>query len=228
MTKDIRPTLSIMVTGSDEDIDVSSFQKVLEFSTRILKEIDVNISKKANGTLVWHISEISKTSPLVLKLYGQPKDQIDFSEDVIRAYVKGISVMNRSAAFPPHFTTEALDCAKKLVSLMNTAISKLSYWQNNEEPVTPTQHLAANVDEILGSKVHYEYTTVEGRIEAASIHGAPNFSVYDPLTGERIKCIYPEEKILQEVRLAKRAAHFSWPRTAQRTAEAYEQAAQAT
>ena len=170
-----------------EGISVARLATALHELSRILQDIDVEVSGKI--TLAWGITglrlngAIIETSPRPIR-EGTP----DFGPKVIHAFVSGMREINTKPARPQYFTDEVLVRAKKLASLLNDGVERVSI--SDEEHPTPviiTQRLAANVDELIGVKDLY-LGSVEGRLEILSVHGGFSFAVYDALTGRKVIC----------------------------------------
>jgi hypothetical protein len=84
----------------------------------------------------------------------------------------------------------SLQKAKELVSVLNDGIQRIALGTPWEDPVVPTQHLAANADALL-PKPHEEHGSMEGRLETLSVHGGSTFAIWDAMSGQRIECHFP-------------------------------------
>lgn len=60
--------------------------------------------------------------------------------------------------------------------------------------VTITQQTAAHIDKMVGAG-YTALGSVEGRLEAISLHGRSSFGVYDFVEGRRINCEFPAEML---------------------------------
>jgi hypothetical protein len=190
--------LIIRLIGREEYISAASFITVVHNTLAILKEVDAEISEQRLGSLMWRIKDVSLNSPLTVTLLGESRvDELDYGRDVIEAYTEGLRQIDRSPEnIPPFFTIAALSQAKRLVAVLNDGIERIFFSLPEQEPVVPTQRVAANVDEL--TQVYEELTTFEGGLDSVTLHGKRIFYVWDVFDG-RIACRFPKD-MLDQVR----------------------------
>lgn len=186
--------LTIQLTSREGTISVSSFLSAIGSAVDLLQEIDAAMSRKRQGTINWSIAAASMGSPLCMTIEGVSETEDDMAPEVIRHAIEGLRQLEDNIqAAPMYFTEEALECAKKLVSGLNDGIQAIRLSAVDIEPVTPTQRVAASVDELLRGE-HEEWGTVVGALETLTIHGRTCFSIWDEITGRRIECFIPRER----------------------------------
>ena len=189
--------LTIEVTGRTEFIPVASFLNVVTGTLAILKELDDEM-RRGRKPIRWRISEVHLHSPLSLTIDSDSAEDVGGSRDILRGYMEGFRKIDESAEdIPSYFTETSLEAAKKLVSVLDDEIAKVSFFVPGDKPVTPTQHVAANVDRLISRRELMG--SFEGTIEMISIHGGLTFNIYHVLTGDRIACSFPE-KMLEDVK----------------------------
>lgn len=203
-----RKTLTVRLLGRD-GISPDTLIDALRDAVIVLQDVAREVSGGESRPVQWQIKRIKYESPLEMEIAEAPQTQ-DVTEmaDVMGPFVRGLRAIEAGANRPAHFSDNALYMVKRLVGLLNNGLTKMEFCTQGEAGVTPTQHVAAHVDEILGtaSRFYYEETELEGRVELLSIHGAPDFWIYDPLTDEPIKCAFKPEHIDQVAELIKRRA----------------------
>lgn len=188
--------LVIRVAGKDKYVPVASFLSVVHNTIGILREVDAEISDSHRGSLKWRIKDVSQNSPITMTIFAEPTSEVDISQNVVDAYTDGLQLIDESSdAIPPFFTPRALEKAKRLVGVLNDGVERIAFEGSSQKPVTPTQRLAANVDELLHT--YDELTSFEGNLDAATVHGKRIFYVWDVFDG-RVSCRFPEH-MLQEV-----------------------------
>lgn len=190
-----RKTLTIRLTGR-EDLTTESLIEAVQDAVLILRSIEGNMAEEGRPASRWRVDAVSLNSPLQMTISEIPPKGLE-PLDPAEPFVRGLRCVNAGAQIPQYFTEHTLRLAKRLVGLLNNGLSQIEFSTQDEEPVRPTQHLAANVDRILGRapEFYYEDTELEGRLEVLSVHGTPDFWVYDPLTEQPTKCTFkPEDR----------------------------------
>src|SRR5262249_45205330 len=63
-------------------------------------------------------------------------------------------------------------------------------------PIAFTEQLATNAAKLIAhAKVNYEEGTIEGRLDALSIHSQPVVSVWETMTDIRVNCVVNKEQL---------------------------------
>jgi hypothetical protein len=162
----------------------------------MLTEIDAELSGKPGGTLSWNISGLSLGSAVITATPESTEPDVDVGPQVVAAAVNGLDLLERSPERPPYFSDEALHRARQLVGLIQpkTRIARIIVVAPPMPIVTISQQTAAHIDKMVGSG-YTALGSVEGRLEAISVHGKPSFGVYDFVEGRRISCEFPSEML---------------------------------
>jgi hypothetical protein len=184
--------LTILVSGREDDVSLSSVVHVLKEALAMLRDIDLGIAGTGKTTLRWDVVEASLHSPLTLTIAARAIDDTP-SAGVASALVVGLSVLEREARTPEHFTDTTVQHAKKLVKALDDSVDSISIFAPGLPVAKPTQRVAANVDDIMKD----EYQTVDsdlmGVLEILNAHGRVEFTIFDPITGQKTACKFDEE-----------------------------------
>lgn len=192
MVQVTEPSVTLRLLSQSDFVPLSSFLQAVEKFQALLTAIDEDISGKPGGTLLWNVSGLSIGSATLTATAESLEEDIDVGPQVVEAAVKGLGVLERLGERPPYFSDDALQEARELVSLIQpkTKITKISVVAPTMPMVTITQQTAAHIDKMVGSG-YTAYGSVEGRLEAISVHGRPTFGVYDFIEGRRVNCDFP-------------------------------------
>lgn len=167
-----------------------------ESALTLLREVDVEITRRSGGALDWVVSDLQSGS-VHLEAKPELKDPSlgsDAAFQVLAAVGEGLDLVEHEASRPPHFNDTALKSARELTgALREEGIARVRV-RTNGRAVEISQRLAANVDELIKGKVK-SIGSVEGRLETVSLHGSPYFNVYERLSGEGVRCYFSEEQL---------------------------------
>jgi hypothetical protein len=187
--------LTIVVAGRDGPVAVASFLSVVRDALGILQDVDASISGQAGVTLDWRIVDASMGSPLSLTIEAGAASEPSIAPQVILACIDGLRALDAGGGQAPRYFREgSLRGAKSLVATLNNDVERISLIAPWGDQVSPSQHVAANVDQLL-PKAHEELGSFTGRLETLSKHGRPYFAIWDDLRGQRIECVIPPEKL---------------------------------
>ena len=174
---------------SGEAVPVRTFIAVAERLADLLKEVEVAVAGQQG--LEWLISDLRTGSAnLAIVPVAQTHTSADGADLIIAAVMEGLAEVEAAAQRPSHFTNEALRYAKSLANAANGDGNRLSIFgggQAEHRQVAISQRLAAHVDEIIGP-ASVALGSLEGRLEALTVHDAIAFSIYDSITNRRIMC----------------------------------------
>jgi len=191
----VEDRLTIRIAGTGERVPIGSFLKVLHNALSILQDVHAAASGQTEGALDWQIADVRMGSPVYVTISAGNARRAEAPRQVIGAFLEGLrGLEERGDRIPAHFSERSLVWAKELVSVLNDDVAQISFIANGRPPVAPSQHLAANVDRLL-PREHEELGTLVGRVETLSIHDKPAFAIWDVLTGARIECPIPPERM---------------------------------
>jgi hypothetical protein len=182
-------SVTLRVSTQADLVPLSSFLEAVENFQAILAEIDAELSGRPGGTLSWNISGLSLGSAVITATPESTDPDIDMGPQVVSTVVRGLESLEHAPERPPYFSDEAVHRARQLVGLIQpkTRISRITVVAPPMPIVTITQQTAAHIDKMVGAG-YTALGSVEGRLEAISVHGKPSFGVYDFIEGRRINC----------------------------------------
>ena len=172
---------------SGDAVAVKSFIAVATKLTDLLRELEISMTGREG--LEWHIADLRMGSAnLAIAPVTQSPESADKSPQIIDATMKGLEIVENSPQRPHHFTDQALRHAKELTKAANGA-DRLSIFSGGAKPrrVSVSSRLVAHVDELIGTK-SVALGSLEGRLEALTVHSSIAFSIYDSITNRRILC----------------------------------------
>ncbi len=191
--------ITLILKGKEDYVALASFLKAANALEGILRELDASLCAEGQAKIKWVISNLRMSSPAVDVMGTVAEGQADHTPHLIGACVDGLAQIDDQVVRPPHFTDKALEDAKDLVAILAADVEKIIV-DGPQKRITVTQHVAANVDDILGTT--YEAPSeVEGRLDSISIHDRRIFAVWEPIRNWRIECRF-RENMLEEVREA--------------------------
>lgn len=201
-----RKTLTIRLTGR-EDLTTESLIEAVQDAVLMLRSIEGNMADEARPASRWRIESVSLNSPLEMTISEIAPRGFE-PLDPVSPFVRGLRDINRGTQTPQYFTEDTLRLSKRLVGLLDNGLAGIEFLAPGEEAAKPTQHVAANVDQILGRapEFYFEDTELEGYLEALSVHGQPEFWVYDLVTNRGTRCEFGPEDVEAVADLVKRRA----------------------
>lgn len=177
-------------------LSFDKFRKAQDELASLLREVENNLPQERSSSVNWVISSI-RAGSVHLTIEGIASEDIPVSQisDVVTNVESGIAILEERPERPPFFSDKALESAKALAGLIGQDIVTIQL-RINSQKVTLTQHLIANVDELIGGK-YKSFGSVEGILKAIDLSNKkPVFRIYDLLTNKSVKCFFPP-KFLQ-------------------------------
>ena len=182
-----RSTIGIRLTEAGDFLIASDLLDAFNNLLRLLSEIDIGLSPQLTRTVDWSVHRIQRSSPAVLEL--EPivrEDQLDNRDAVIHVAMSGITALNEKDERPNYFSDQALDSARRLVSVLGPRVHRIDVF-TPDESIVCTEAISANVREIL-HPWREMVGSVEGVLEAMNSHSGFKFSLYEPVLATRIAC----------------------------------------
>lgn len=174
---------------SGDDVVVSEFIAVASKLTGLLKELETSMTGAQD--VEWQIADLRVGSASIAMRPHLPTPAgRDTADAVIGATLEGLATVENAAQRPPHFTDEALRTAKSLVIAAKNEPKALAIFGRAQGPrrqVPVSDRLVAHVDALIGPAT-VAIGSVEGTLEALTIHDSVAFSIYDSITGHRVVC----------------------------------------
>ena len=194
-----RPTsLTVDIDGSLLPFD--KFRKAQDELANILHEVDQSLGEKKRPSVNWVVSSVTSGS-VHLTIEGVATNRVARAAiaEVVTTVETGIATLEEYPKRPPFFSDRALESAKRLAKLIGKDILTIQVGTNSKR-VNLTQHLVANVDELIGAN-YTSFGSVEGVLDAIDLHRKPLFKIYDLLTDKGVKCHFMPS-IMDEIKNA--------------------------
>ena len=174
---------------SGEAVPVRVFTAVANKLADLLKEVEVAMTGQQG--LEWLIVDLHTGSAnLAMRPYADSSAAANGGSTVIASALEGLAVVEDTAQRPPHFTDQALRHAKSLVNAAKGDSNSLSVFGESGGPqrrVPVSKRLVAHVDKLIGT-ASVAFGSLEGRLEAVTIHDSIAFSIYDAITSRWVVC----------------------------------------
>ena len=174
---------------SGEAVPVRMFIAVADKLTDLLKELETSVTGQQG--LEWLIADLHTGSAnLVMRPYADSSVAANGGSAVIASALEGLAVVEDTSQRPPHFTDQALRRAKSLVNAAKGDANGLAIFGGSgtaRRRVAVSKRLVAHVDELIGT-AFVALGSLEGLLEAATIHDSIAFSIYDAITSRRVVC----------------------------------------
>ena len=173
------------------DIPLAACVDAAQRLSGLLSEIERSISGKQS--LEWDIADLGLGSAkLTIRPAVRESGNDDLGDRVISSALAGFKVIEDKARRPDHFTDRALDQARGFVTIADGGVERIAVFGGRDstalQRVRVSRRLAMHVDRLTGT-ASVAVGSVEGTLEALSIHAGIAFSVYDVITVRRIQCI---------------------------------------
>jgi hypothetical protein len=172
-------------------VSVSAFLEAAEALLTVVREVTESALGPSAKAVDWYISDLRASSAhLVARSEMRGKARLDDRayKEALRHVRGGLTDLRTQAAIPPHFSDAALEAAGKLAAHSHNGVGRIEVGIDNER-VEVTQHVQANVTEVTKGKFR-SMGSIEGTIEALSIHGQKRFVLYDRQWGRAVKCSF--------------------------------------
>lgn len=177
------PTVGLCLEG--EEVSAATFFAAAGSLLTLLREVGRSVPGKP---VEWRLAELRGGSAVVT--LRPSADAADRASATIHRALSGLAAMDAAARRPAHFPDRALRSARRLGSLAKGAdrlVVSAGGVPAERSAFSVSERLAEHVTRLLPS-THTATGSIEGRMEALSIHGKNSFVVFDTLTGHGVEC----------------------------------------
>ena len=190
---------SIGLSFTGNDVPLRSFIGAAEKLAGLLSELEFSLSGARH--LDWYVVDLHMGSAnLAMRPKSASREGSGFGSTIISAALSGLETIEQEALRPEHFTDDALRRAKALAGSVDHEASGLTIFGDGGpmpmQQVPVTARLAVHVDQLIGP-ASVAVGSIEGAMEALSIHKGEEFAVYDTITDRRIRCLCDREMLNQ-------------------------------
>ena len=172
-----------------DDVVADKFIAVASKLTGLLKELEASMTGEQD--VEWQIVDLQVGSAsFAVAPHLRPSTSAATATAVIGAALEGLATVEDTVRRPPHFTDQVLRSAKSLVNAKKDETNALAVFgrvDGAHRQVTLSSHLVAHVDELIGT-ASVAVGSLEGTLEAVTIHDTVAFSIYDAITNRRVEC----------------------------------------
>lgn len=185
-------SLTITVGSPSGGVDAHALSKVLRNVIVTLEELDKQIGNSEQPSNKWMLTNASMKSPLTLTFAEERVFDDAAQVDVVGPFIRGLRCMHEQGV-PQHFSDRAVDAVRSFTSVLKDGIP-LSFSGNGDGEVEVTHEIATHATRLKrrNRKPYSAPTVLEGTLEKIDVHGKPEFSIYDRLTKEQIRCFFDE------------------------------------
>lgn len=198
--------LRFEIKGAPESVSLETYSQATHQVMGILRELDTAISRRSSGTLNWYISRLHNNGTLLLEVLSKQRQRkrqmveaTDVSTEVASSFVTGLENIENHGSSPPYLTETGMRKVKSMVSLIhkNGAKGFVASAPDAQRSVEVSEKSSKTIDELLPVKTE-AVGSVEGRLEAISIHGGKKFVIYDSITKKAVNCHFDEQRIMDK------------------------------
>ena len=192
---------NIGLSLAGDDIPLEIFINAAGELSGLLSELEFAVSGARN--LRWYISDLRMGSAnLAIRPELQSRYGSDCADRIISAALSGLGTIEREPSRPDHFTDDALKRARALAVSVAPNKGSIAIFGGEgsmaPQQVLLTRRIVVNVDQLMGT-TSVAVGSVEGALEALSIHGGVQFAIYDAITDRRIQCKCDRETLDQVI-----------------------------
>ncbi|MHA3701487.1 hypothetical protein ACXR2U_04835 [Jatrophihabitans sp. YIM 134969] len=172
-------------------IGLPLFAHVVSDVIELLTELSAEVVGK--DQVHWVLDSLTRNSPATIT--ARPVETED-AEEILQELEAGLVWLNEGVGWPSHFSERALDRVRS-ISRRTSDTVQIEIGRPSTRRALTTE-TAAHVDHLLAASV-IALGSVEGRLESVTVHQSPEFSLYDLLTGRRIRCSFGSRVQLEDV-----------------------------
>ena len=189
--------IGLSLTG--DDIPLEAFINAAGELSGLLSELELSVSGARN--LDWYVSDLRMGSAsLAIRPMPKARYGADCVDTIISAALSGLGMVEKEPMRPDYFTDDALKRAKALAGSVASHTGVIAIFGGGGsmpvQRVPLTRRLAVHVDQLMGT-TSVAVGSLEGTLEALSIHGGVEFAIYDAITDRRIRCKCDRETLNQ-------------------------------
>jgi hypothetical protein len=181
------PTTPFILRVEAEYISPGDFSAAVAEWVGLLYDLERELAPTRERALAWRITELGQGSWVVGAEAEATEDSADIGPYVARSLTRGLALIERGKR-PPEYTDEMVERVGRLSSLVGNGTRAIHCDAPTvQRTFTITRMTGAKVEAVIGEG-YTSIGSIEGTIEALSIHGRPTFTVYDAVTGRAVRC----------------------------------------
>jgi len=204
LTKPIKITVKGTDHRGDDTPTVDDLLTQIQDFVFILREVESVISENGQGQIVWHVTNVTKNSPLTFEITPYPKHYAvnvdNRAEQVVSATANGFKEISDTGQIPMYFSKQVVDRAVKVYSrvtngLASTMVDFSEYEDAPNFEATPqiARQAVSRIQEAQKPApiAHRELGSLEGYIAKIELDGfgRPLVWLRSRLDGQIVKCV---------------------------------------
>jgi hypothetical protein len=202
--------LELIIEGEQGKITVETLQAALGNWLETLHDLDRAISHDPRGSVDWILAKMSLGSGIVGARPVPRNPARDFGPQISYSNVDGFRLIESEGVSPPYLSEKGMKGATGLLGLIGKGGATgvvIRYVPIEEDLAGSAEEArvsirgAANIIRLL--PVHHKAIgSVEGTLEAVSLHRGGRFTVYEHRTKKAVKSLFERDKWLEDIRAA--------------------------
>lgn len=170
----------------DSGVSFSRLLDVQRAFLNLIREVGRTLAGERGVVWVLHETQSGSIDLGVRAVPTSPRVSESVSREIATTISDGMATLATGPQRPPNFTDAALERAKDLANVLTDELPVVTV-RNGHAAARVTNILAAHAETVLGEPIAV-FGSVEGTLESLTVRDQRQFSVYDPLTDERIEC----------------------------------------
>ncbi|PKB71370.1 MAG: hypothetical protein BZY87_05815 [SAR202 cluster bacterium Io17-Chloro-G6] len=180
--------LTFIINPETQSASLDLFLRALGDINRLLRDVNYAIHRERSGRH-WVISHLHTSSPTVTieSLLGD--------QESVSTIANGIRTVTLGTDQPPeYFTEQVLEDLRRMRRLFRgrDRAHSIIVSVDNEETATIREDISDKASRILTSG-YSNLGSLEGRLEAISVHGSPTFTIWDRVSQAPVRCSFPNQ-----------------------------------
>ena len=175
-------------------VSAGDFLSCADAFVSLLREITstVHNTKSADA---WYVN-VQEGSQVVNVIPNADRIPYGVSAEIIRVTVDGFRALEQAAEFPREFSDRAVGFARKLSRISTRGDNKrFPVRIIDKQRVTSIGRDIFNNSSALLDWKYEDLGTVEGALEAISVHGHYEFRIFEPIWSRSIKCLVDDDML---------------------------------
>lgn len=188
--------VTITLQTEDHYVTLGDLAQAARDLSELLTNVAADMAEEVETSLKddqhWAVSKMKVGSAVLTVAPLVPLVEVRTAQEVVGTVLNGLRKLEAGVEErPQHFPDQSLYAARRLVSMLNDGITRITL-RAGDQVIELSQRVQATVDalvrgvsEVLGS--------LEGRLEGLTVHGTRQAYLYQSGTNKRIECRFPSE-----------------------------------
>ena len=185
----------LKIEGDIGTISLRTLLSAIQSELSVLADLDLAVSRGSKPTIDWLVTKL-ETSSLAVEIKSKSIiDHMDVGPDVANYFVGGMEQIERNGTTPAFFGETTMGKVSRLLNIIGRdGATGLALFTPRIGEVDLSPRSSVNAKKLIPVR-YSSIGSVEGRIEAISIHKTPRFVVYLARTGKGVSCRIVDENV---------------------------------